>query len=302
MTLPSRLAEELLPERPRLTAALVAGSAPVSSPSLGLCFVGVSSPPGRTSALQPHVGRRVLARTRIEPCRPRNCLRTPLDAGLRCWCSLRTVQSIAVKLRLSGGSSATATSSLHRWPAQGVTRVSRVLPQHSVAGLPEQRARGRASPECAYGPLATSAPPRARQVPERFCRTRARAQPAAQTDPQKGLPTREWRTSLRTTDGAVPCMEVGAAHPQRSTAPAGTQQPARARQRAKWIVVTALHPHHTRIDVYYPSHAFPRHTNHQQRNPTRPPTTAMTAIDMPAMAPLLRPPLLTEGSVDCCVT
>ncbi|ESU41992.1 Major surface-labeled trophozoite antigen precursor [Giardia duodenalis] len=63
VTLPSRLAEELLPERPRLTAALVPGSAPVSSPSFELCFVSVCSSPRRTSALQSPVGRRVLARS-----------------------------------------------------------------------------------------------------------------------------------------------------------------------------------------------------------------------------------------------
>eukprot|EP00701_Giardia_intestinalis_P001624 XP_001705448.1 Hypothetical protein GL50803_31599 [Giardia lamblia ATCC 50803] len=41
--------------------------------------------------------------------------------------------------------------------------------------------------------------------------------------------------------------------------------------------------------VYYLSHALPRHTNHQQRKPTRPPTTTMTATEIPAMAPVLRP-------------
>ena len=39
------------------------------------------------------------------------------------------------------------------------------------------------------------------------------------------------------------------------------------------------------IDVYYLNHAFPRQTNHQQRNPTSPPTTAMTAIEILAIAP-----------------
>ena len=59
-------------------------------------------------------------------------------------------------------------------------------------------------------------------------------------------------------------------------------------------------------DVYYQSHAFPRQTNHQQRKPTRPPTTTITATGMPAIAPVLRPPLLTEGSAGLtagvCVT
>ena len=59
-------------------------------------------------------------------------------------------------------------------------------------------------------------------------------------------------------------------------------------------------------DVYYQSHALPLQTNHQHKKPTKPPTTTMTVIDMPAMAPLLRPPLLTEGSagstVGVCVT
>ena len=41
-------------------------------------------------------------------------------------------------------------------------------------------------------------------------------------------------------------------------------------------------------DVYYLSHALPLQTNHQQRKPTRPPTTTITATDMPAMAPMLR--------------
>ena len=45
---------------------------------------------------------------------------------------------------------------------------------------------------------------------------------------------------------------------------------------------------HTLIDVYYLSHAFPRQMNHQQRKPTRPPTTTITATDIPAMAPVLR--------------
>ena len=71
---------------------------------------------------------------------------------------------------------------------------------------------------------------------------------------------------------------------------------------------TALPPsvHTTPHDVYYPSHAFPRQTNHQQRKPTRPPTTTTAATEIPAMAPLLRPPLLTEGSAGLtagvCVT
>ena len=44
--------------------------------------------------------------------------------------------------------------------------------------------------------------------------------------------------------------------------------------------------------VYYLSHAFPLHTNHQQRKPTRPATTTTTATEMPAMAPVERPLLL----------
>ena len=52
-------------------------------------------------------------------------------------------------------------------------------------------------------------------------------------------------------------------------------------------------------DVYYQSHAFPRQTNHQQRKPTRPPTTAITATEMPAMAPeeRLGPPLLAAPPI-----
>lgn len=69
---------------------------------------------------------------------------------------------------------------------------------------------------------------------------------------------------------------------------------------------SARHPapciNRTLSDVYYLSHALPLQTNHQHKNPTSPPTTAITATEMPAMAPLLRPVLLTEGSVDCCVT
>ena len=42
------------------------------------------------------------------------------------------------------------------------------------------------------------------------------------------------------------------------------------------------------IDVYYLSHAFPRQMNHQQRKPTTPPTTTITATDMPAIAPVER--------------
>ena len=45
---------------------------------------------------------------------------------------------------------------------------------------------------------------------------------------------------------------------------------------------------HTLIDVYYLSHAFPLHTNHQQRKPTRPPTTTTAATEMPAIAPVER--------------
>ena len=43
------------------------------------------------------------------------------------------------------------------------------------------------------------------------------------------------------------------------------------------------------IDVYYPSHAFPRQTNHQHKNPTSPPTTTTAATEMPAIAPVERP-------------
>eukprot|EP00701_Giardia_intestinalis_P000718 XP_001704542.1 Hypothetical protein GL50803_19900 [Giardia lamblia ATCC 50803] len=40
------------------------------------------------------------------------------------------------------------------------------------------------------------------------------------------------------------------------------------------------------------SHAFPLQMNHQQRNPTSPPTTTITATEIPAMAPVERPLLL----------
>ena len=36
-------------------------------------------------------------------------------------------------------------------------------------------------------------------------------------------------------------------------------------------------------------YALPRQMNHQQRKPTRPATTTMTATEMPAIAPVLRP-------------
>ena len=51
-------------------------------------------------------------------------------------------------------------------------------------------------------------------------------------------------------------------------------------------------------DVYYLSHALPLHMNHQQRKPTRPPTTTTAATEMPAMAPVLRlpPPVRTHAS------
>ena len=59
-------------------------------------------------------------------------------------------------------------------------------------------------------------------------------------------------------------------------------------------------------DVYYQSHALPLQTNHQQRKPTRPPPTTTAATEIPAIAPVLRPPLLTEGSAGLtagvCVT
>ena len=42
--------------------------------------------------------------------------------------------------------------------------------------------------------------------------------------------------------------------------------------------------------VYYLStYALPLQRNHQQRKPTRPPTTAITATEIPAMAPVERP-------------
>ena len=50
---------------------------------------------------------------------------------------------------------------------------------------------------------------------------------------------------------------------------------------------TSQRPHyHT---SHYLSHAFPRQTNHQQRKPTRPPTTTTAATEMPAIAPVERP-------------
>ena len=55
-----------------------------------------------------------------------------------------------------------------------------------------------------------------------------------------------------------------------------------------WHPVPYLLHSHTLIDVYYPSHAFPRQTNHQQRKPTRPPTTTTAATEMPAIAPVER--------------
>ena len=42
------------------------------------------------------------------------------------------------------------------------------------------------------------------------------------------------------------------------------------------------HPHRRLLPKCY---AFPRQTNHQQRKPTRPPTTTITATDIPAIAP-----------------
>ena len=42
----------------------------------------------------------------------------------------------------------------------------------------------------------------------------------------------------------------------------------------------------TATDVYYLSHAFPRQMNHQQRKPTRPPTTTTAATEIPAIAPV----------------
>ena len=45
----------------------------------------------------------------------------------------------------------------------------------------------------------------------------------------------------------------------------------------------------TATDVYYPSHALPLQTNHQQRKPTRPPTTTTAATEILAIAPVERP-------------
>ena len=50
-------------------------------------------------------------------------------------------------------------------------------------------------------------------------------------------------------------------------------------------------------DVYYPSHALPRQTNHQQRKPTRPPTTTTAATEIPAIAPVERPLLFALEDV-----
>ena len=50
------------------------------------------------------------------------------------------------------------------------------------------------------------------------------------------------------------------------------------------------------IDVYYLSHAFPRQMNHQQRKPTRPPTTTTAATEMPAIAPVERLVLLLAAT------
>ena len=59
------------------------------------------------------------------------------------------------------------------------------------------------------------------------------------------------------------------------------------------------HPPQRTRDVYYQSHALPLQTNHQHKKPTSPPTTAITATDMPAMAPeeRLGPPLLAAPPV-----
>eukprot|EP00701_Giardia_intestinalis_P003842 XP_001707666.1 Hypothetical protein GL50803_18240 [Giardia lamblia ATCC 50803] len=56
-------------------------------------------------------------------------------------------------------------------------------------------------------------------------------------------------------------------------------------------------PHHIALSlslysIHYLSHAFPLHRNHQHKKPTRPPTTAMTATEIPAMAPVESPLLL----------
>ena len=54
------------------------------------------------------------------------------------------------------------------------------------------------------------------------------------------------------------------------------------------------HPHRRLLPKCY---AFPRQTNHQHKNPTSPPTTAITATEIPAIAPVERlgsllPPVL----------
>ena len=52
-----------------------------------------------------------------------------------------------------------------------------------------------------------------------------------------------------------------------------------------------MHTVHTlrdRAGVYYQSHALPLHMNHQQRKPTRPPTTTTAATEIPAIAPVER--------------
>ena len=60
-------------------------------------------------------------------------------------------------------------------------------------------------------------------------------------------------------------------------------------ERGTWHPVPyLLHNTHTLIDVYYLSHAFPRQMNHQQRKPTRPPTTTTAATEIPAIAPAER--------------
>eukprot|EP00701_Giardia_intestinalis_P003998 XP_001707822.1 Hypothetical protein GL50803_18354 [Giardia lamblia ATCC 50803] len=54
----------------------------------------------------------------------------------------------------------------------------------------------------------------------------------------------------------------------------------------------SLSTNHQRSIHYLSTYAFPLQRNHQQRKPTRPPTTTMTATEIPAMAPVESPLLL----------